>query len=66
MAEMLTYEQHPTSATGGRGTYHRCTHYDEVPAHLQSKIIAAAKASRPGWKSKRCDGRERAGKTPRR
>ena len=45
MSEMLTYEQHLTSATGGRGSYHmEYSHYDEVPAHLQSKIIAAAKA----------------------
>jgi len=49
MAEMLTYEQHLTSATGGRGSYHmEYSHYDEVPAHLQSKIIAASKAERAG------------------
>ena len=49
MAEMLTYEQHLTSATGGRGTYHmEYSHYDEVPAHQQTKIIAAAKAERAG------------------
>jgi elongation factor G len=49
MAEMLTYEQHLTSATGGRGSYHmEYSHYDEVPAHLQSKIIATAKAERAG------------------
>jgi elongation factor G len=49
MAEMLTYEQHLTSATGGRGSYHmEYSHYDEVPAHQQSKIIAAAKAERAG------------------
>ena len=42
MAEMLTYEQHLTSATGGRGSYHmEYSHYDEVPSHLQTKIIAA-------------------------
>jgi len=47
MAEMLTYEQHLTSATGGRGSYHmEYSHYDEVPSHLQTKIIAAAKAER--------------------
>jgi elongation factor G len=47
MAEMLTYEQHLTSATGGRGSYHmEYSHYDEVPQHLQSKIISAAKAER--------------------
>jgi elongation factor G len=49
MAEMLTYEQHLTSATGGRGSYHmEYSHYDEVPSHLQSKIIAAYKAERAG------------------
>jgi elongation factor G len=49
MAEMLTYEQHLTSATGGRGSYHmEYSHYDEVPPQLQTKIIAAAKAERGG------------------
>ena len=49
MAEMLTYEQHLTSATGGRGSYHmEYSHYDEVPAHLQTKIVASAKAERAG------------------
>ncbi|HWF85040.1 MAG TPA: elongation factor G [Vicinamibacterales bacterium] len=49
MSEMLTYEQHLTSATGGRGSYHmEYSHYDEVPAHLQTKIIATAKAERTG------------------
>jgi elongation factor G len=49
MSEMLTYEQHLTSATGGRGSYHmEYSHYDEVPSHLQTKIIAAAKAERTG------------------
>ncbi|HEX8027965.1 MAG TPA: elongation factor G [Vicinamibacterales bacterium] len=47
MAEMLTYEQHLTSVTGGRGGYHmEYSHYDEVPSHLQQKIIATAKAER--------------------
>jgi elongation factor G len=47
MSEMLTYEQHLTSATGGRGTYHmEYSHYEEVPHHAQGKIIAAAKAER--------------------
>jgi elongation factor G len=47
MAEMLTYEQHLTSATGGRGSYHmEFSHYEEVPSHLHSKIITAAKAER--------------------
>ena len=49
MSEMLTYEQHLTSATGGRGSYHmEYSHYDEVPAAQQIKIIAAAKADRAG------------------
>lgn len=47
MAEMLTYEQHLTSATGGRGSYHmEFSHYDEVPSQQQAKIIAAAKSER--------------------
>ena len=47
MAEMLTYEQHLTSATSGRGSYHmEYSHYEEVPAHLQQKIVAAYKAER--------------------
>lgn len=47
MAEMLTYEQQLTSHTGGRGAYHmEFSHYDEVPPHLHSKIIAASKAER--------------------
>ncbi len=47
MSEMLAYEQHLTSVTGGRGSYHmEYSHYDEVPSHLQTKIIAAAKAER--------------------
>ncbi len=47
MAEMLTYEQHLTSVTSGRGSYHmEYSHYEEVPSHLQQKIIAAARAER--------------------
>ncbi|MEW5984443.1 MAG: elongation factor G [Acidobacteriota bacterium] len=47
MSEMLTYEQTLTSTTGGRGTYHmEYSHYEEVPAHLQAKIIAASKAEK--------------------
>jgi elongation factor G len=49
MAEMLTYEQHLTSVTSGRGSYHmEYSHYDEVPPHQQGKIIAAYKAERAG------------------
>jgi elongation factor G len=47
MAEMLTYEQQLTSATGGRGSYHmEYSHYEEVPSHLHGKIISAAKAEK--------------------
>ncbi len=47
MSEMLTYEQQLTSATGGRGSYHmEYSHYEEVPNHIQSKIIAASKAEK--------------------
>ena len=47
MAEMLTYEQQLTSATGGRGSYHmEFSHYEEVPAHVLQKVVADAKAER--------------------
>jgi elongation factor G len=47
MAEMLTYEQHLTSATGGRGSYHmEYSHYEEVPHQAQAKIISTSKAQR--------------------
>jgi elongation factor G len=47
LAEMLSYDAELTSMTGGRGSHHmEMDHYDEVPGHLQEKIIAAAKAER--------------------
>ena len=47
MAELLTYEQQLTSATGGRGSYNMTfSHYAEVPANLQTRIIAEARAAR--------------------
>jgi len=47
MAEMLSYDAELTSMTGGRGSYHmELDHYDEVPTHLQEKVIAAARAER--------------------
>ncbi len=47
MSEMLTYEQQLTSATGGRGSYHmEYSHYEEVPNHIQSKVVAAYKAEK--------------------
>ena len=45
LAEMLSYDAELTSMTGGRGSYHmEMDHYDEVPAHLQDKVVAAARA----------------------
>jgi elongation factor G len=47
MAEMLSYDAELTSMTGGRGSYHmEMSHYDEVPGHLQEKIVAAARSER--------------------
>lgn len=47
MAEMLTYGVDLTSMTQGRGSFSmEMAHYDIVPAALQDKIIAAAKAER--------------------
>lgn len=44
MAEVLKYAPTLTSMTGGRGTYTmEFDHYEEVPAHLQEKIIEEAK-----------------------
>jgi len=44
MAEMLSYEPTLTSMTGGRGYFHMdFGHYEEVPSHLQQKIIQAVK-----------------------
>jgi len=43
LAEMLTYAPTLRSITGGRGDFHmELNRYDEVPKHLQEKIIAAA------------------------
>jgi elongation factor G len=44
---MLTYGVDLTAMTQGRGTFSmEMAHYDIVPAHLQEKIVAAAKAER--------------------
>jgi len=49
LAEMLSYDAELTSMTGGRGSYHmEMDHYDEVPGHLQEKVMAAVKAEREG------------------
>lgn len=43
MVEMLDFEPNLTSITGGRGSYFmELSHYEEVPAQLQKKIIAEA------------------------
>jgi elongation factor G len=43
MAEMLDFEPTLTSITGGRGSFlMEFSHYDEVPSHLQPKVIAEA------------------------
>jgi elongation factor G len=43
MAEMLDFEPTLTSITGGRGSYlMEFSHYEEVPAHLQQKIVNEA------------------------
>ncbi len=48
MSEMLTYEQHLTSVTGGRGSYHmEYSHYEDVPTTLQTRIVEAHKAAHP-------------------
>jgi elongation factor G len=49
MSEMLSYDAELTSMTGGRGSYTmEMSHYDEVPGHLQDKIVAAHKAAETG------------------
>jgi elongation factor G len=43
LAEMLDFEPTLTSITGGRGSFlMEFSHYEEVPSHLQQKIIAEA------------------------
>ena len=49
MSEMLTYEQHLTSATGGRGSYHmEYSHYEEVPQQLQGRSSPRQGGTRTG------------------
>jgi elongation factor G len=44
MSEMLSYSNTLKSITGGRGGYHmEVSHYEEVPAPIQTKIIAEHK-----------------------
>jgi elongation factor G len=45
MSEMLEYSSTLTSMTGGKGSFHMSfSHYDEVPAAVQGRVIAEAKA----------------------
>jgi elongation factor G len=45
-SEMLTYQSTLNSITQARGSYHmEFSHYDEVPSHLASKIVAEARAA---------------------
>ncbi len=44
LSEILNYAPELTSITSGRATFtYKVSHYDEVPAHLQEKIIAESK-----------------------
>jgi elongation factor G len=46
MSEMLEYASALNSVTAGQGEFHmEFSHYDEAPAHVREKIIAAANAS---------------------
>jgi elongation factor G len=47
MSEMLEYASALTSVTGGQGEFHmEFSHYDETPAHVREKVIAAANAAK--------------------
>ncbi|MEA1971190.1 MAG: elongation factor G, partial [Thermodesulfobacteriota bacterium] len=44
LAEILSYAPDLTSITSGRGTFsYEISHYEELPAHLQEKVIAKSK-----------------------
>ncbi|MBA7581537.1 Elongation factor G [subsurface metagenome] len=44
LAEILSYAPDLTSITSGRGSFsYEISRYEEVPAHLQEKVIAEAK-----------------------
>jgi elongation factor G len=44
LAEMLEFDPRLRSITGDRGDYSmEFSHYEEVPAHIQEKIVAEAK-----------------------
>jgi len=47
MGEMLEYATTLTSMTGGQGEFHmEFSHYEEAPANVREKIIAAAAAAK--------------------
>jgi elongation factor G len=47
MAEMLNYEPHLRSMSGGRGSYSmEFSHYEELPGMLAEKVVAEAKKER--------------------
>ena len=47
MAEMLNYEPHLRSMSGGRGSYSmEFSHYEELPGMLTEKVVAEAKKER--------------------
>ncbi|MCZ6599950.1 MAG: elongation factor G [Acidobacteria bacterium] len=49
MAEMLTYSQTLKSITGGRGSFHMTlAHYDQVPAHIQKKLVSELSKEKAG------------------
>ena len=44
LSEILSYAPDLTSITSGRGTFSfKIAHYEELPAHLQEKVIAESK-----------------------
>jgi elongation factor G len=52
MAEMLSYAPDLRSITGGQGEYTmEFLRYEEVPGHLASKIVDAARAEREAVKA---------------
>ena len=47
MAEMLEYASALTSMTSGQGEFHmEFSHYEEAPAQVREKIVAAAAAAK--------------------
>ncbi|MFQ5848076.1 MAG: elongation factor G [Candidatus Methylomirabilales bacterium] len=49
LAEMLEYAPHLRSLTGDRGDYTmEFSHFEEVPAHIQEKLVAEAKKEEQG------------------